>query len=897
MKISSKKKTSRNKENPIRQKTLSTRLIFLFAFIFFVVLSFLVYTVTLSYFPTGIKSWVKTQANVYGYQQFHRKASLVDALIAVPGHLSVRSKLPHILIDIKFKHLEKLRDKREEALKAGILEKSDDDFVPAQIRYGDRSIKVKLRLKGDWTDHLEGNKWSSRIHVSGKDHLFGMRRFSLQHPKTRGFQSEVLFFETLRKYGIIAPRYIFVKVTFNGDDIGIMALEEHFSKELLEHNARKEGVIVKFDESLVWAATDGANRGFGGVYDNVDNAHIDAFRSNKVNETPALRHEYAVAVGLLRSFLADRLTASDVFNTQQLGGFIAVAEFYRALHAVRWHNLRFYLNPLSMKMEPIGFDGDVNHPSRSLTPLYKREPILTKMMTDPKLFQSYQHVLKKIVTDYQSGELVEFLKTAEEDVLSQLRKEFFFLDHFNYDQLNTHINTIARDFKLSDIQSEKYPQHIFAYLIDEKGVPTLEIFNALPFDIEIESVTWKARDGNTFPFKTIDLPSFPFTIDARQSFSNPIGLRIENYQTPPVQNPELEIVSRIKGSKARRIETAKQYFSLLSSSVLPDMDIDELLKNNSFLYLHDPKTISVKKGEWVVTESIVVPKGYNLLIPEGVILRFDTSGALISYGKLDFKGTIDNPITLSGQNNKQAGEDSTWQGLSVMNADESSTLSYTHILNTTGIHQGNWRLTGGITFYKSDVTLSNCTFMENKCEDAINVIRSNFKFDNILIKNCTSDAFDSDFSTGEVSFGTFQDIGLAGGGDGIDLSGSNVVMNNCQFIRINDKAISVGEKSFLDAQEIEISDAGSAIVSKDGSRARITKALIKGSRVASLMTYIKKPEYGPTVLTAEKTTIEGSQRNAIAQEGTELILNGKKISVEKIDVDNLYDTVMKPGLK
>ncbi|MGV7224014.1 MAG: right-handed parallel beta-helix repeat-containing protein [Nitrospinales bacterium] len=897
MKIDPKKQISRDKEKPVSQKTLSTKLIFLFAFIFFVTLSVLVYTVTLNYFPTGIKSWVKAQANVYGYQQFHRKASLVDALIAVPGYLSAPSKLPHLRIDIKFKHLEKLRNKRDEALKAGILETSDDDFVPAQIRYGDRNIKVKLRLKGDWTDHLEGNKWSSRIHVSGKDHLFGMRRFSIQHPKVRGFQSEVLFFETLQKYGILAPRYFFVKVTLNGDDIGIMALEEHFSKELLEHNARKEGVVVKFDESLVWAATDGVNRGFGGVYDDVNNAHIDAFRSKKVNETPVLKHEYAVAVGLLRSFLADRVTASDVFDAQKLGGFIAVAEFYRALHAVRWHNLRFYLNPLSMKMEPIGFDGDVNHPSGSLKPLYKQEPIIEKIMADPKLFQSYQHVLKKIVTEYQSGELVEFLKAAEEDVLAQLRKEFIFLDHFNYDQLNNHINTIAREFKPSDIQFEKYPQHIFAYRIDENNTPNLELFNTLPFDVDVESMTWKDQDGNTFPFESPGLPSFPFTIEARQPFSNLNGFRLDNYQTPPVQNLELKIVSRIKGSMVQRIETAKQYYPLLASSVLPDMDIDELLKNNSFLYLHDPKTISVKKGEWVVTESIVVPKGYNLLVPEGVILRFDTSGALISYGKLDFKGTIDNPITLSGQNNKQAGEDGTWQGLSVMNADDRSTLSYTHILNTTGIHQGNWRLTGGVTFYKSDVTLTNCTLTGNKCEDAINVIHSNFEFDNILIKNCASDAFDSDFSAGKVSFGAFQDIGLAGGGDGIDLSGSNVVMNNCQFLHIGDKAISVGERSFLDAQGIEISDAGSAIVSKDGSRVTITSASIKESRVASLMTYIKKPEYGSAVLTAEKISIEGSQRNAIAQKGTELTLNGEKIKVEEIDVDNLYDTVMKPGLK
>ena len=55
-----------------------------------------------------------------------------------------------------------------------------------------------------------------------------MRRFSIQHPATRGYQGEVIFQETLRRLGVLTPRYFFVDVIINGDDIGIMALEEHF---------------------------------------------------------------------------------------------------------------------------------------------------------------------------------------------------------------------------------------------------------------------------------------------------------------------------------------------------------------------------------------------------------------------------------------------------------------------------------------------------------------------------------------------------------------------------------------------------------------------------------------------------------------------------------------------
>jgi len=863
----------------------------------FLVISLGVYKITLSYFPTGVKSWIKSQASAYGYQFFHRKASLIKALLVAPKHLSTRSNLPYIHIDMKFKHLEKLRAKREEALKRGVLVTSADDFVPAQIRIGDRNIKVKLRLKGDWTDHLEGYKWSSRVHVKGKDQLFGMRRFSIQHPKTRGYQSEILFFETLKRYGVLTPRYFFVRVSFNGDDVGIMALEEHFSKELLEHNGRKEGVIVKFDESLVWAATDGVNRGFGGIYDNVYNAHIDSFRSGKVMASPTLKRNYAVAVGLLRSFLSGDLKTSEVFDVQQMGGFVAVAEFYRTLHAVRWHNLRFYLNPITMKLEPIGFDGDIHQPTGSWHALHHKEPILAKMMQDKKFEQAYQHVLEQIVNDYEAGELVAFLKDIEVERLAQLRKEFYFLDNFNYSRLADHINLLLQGFKPSESHYEKYPQHIFAYIIGLGHSPYLELSNALPADIEVVSIVWKDSSGNSFPFKTKQSLTFPIRLEAQQPENTGNSLAIPFINTTAEQKLKMEIATRIKGTKTFRRQIATQYYPLLERPVLPSVDIDEVLNRNPFLYLQAANIIAVRPGDWAVEDRIIVPEGYSFFIPGGVVLRFGITGSLVSYGDLQFEGSQSKPIVLTGQNSTASDKEGTWQGLVVFNASKRSILSYTSISNTSGINRNEWQLTGGTTFYKSDVNLINCTLTGTTGEDTLNIIHSDFKLNNVMIKNCASDAFDSDFSTGEILSSIFQDIGLAGGGDGVDFSGSNVVMKNSQFLKINDKAISVGERSVLQAEKINIVDAGSAVVSKDASEVTLKDISIKGSRLASLMTYMKKPEYGPSKLVAQNVMIEGGQRQTLAQEDTELVLNGKKVKTEKVDVDNLYKTVMKSGLK
>jgi hypothetical protein len=77
-------------------------------------------------------------------------------------------EIPHIYINIKFKHYQKLIKKREEALVRGFLITTPDSYIPATIQHKGSIYKIKLRLKGDLRDHWQGDKWSFRIHMKGK---------------------------------------------------------------------------------------------------------------------------------------------------------------------------------------------------------------------------------------------------------------------------------------------------------------------------------------------------------------------------------------------------------------------------------------------------------------------------------------------------------------------------------------------------------------------------------------------------------------------------------------------------------------------------------------------------------------------------------------------------------
>ena len=72
--------------------------------------------------------------------------------------------------------------------------------------------------------------------------------------------------------------------------------------------------------------------------------------SGKVSE------ELDYAVGLLRAFVRGELLADAVFDVELMARFMAAAEVWRAPHALQWINVRFYYNPLTARLEPIGYD-------------------------------------------------------------------------------------------------------------------------------------------------------------------------------------------------------------------------------------------------------------------------------------------------------------------------------------------------------------------------------------------------------------------------------------------------------------------------------------------------------------------------------------------------------------
>ena len=864
--------------------------------------------------PDFVQRSVVSLERRWGYAFRNYDRALIDKWsIALGSYLREATdgvpEIPELVIDVPFKEMSKIYAKRSDALARGILVQGGDDFVKGEIRIEDATLPIKLRLKGDWNDHLVGRKWSFRIRVRDGEHLFGMRRFSIQNPNTRGFQSEMLFFEVLRQFDVMVPRYRFVDVSLNGDSMGVMALEEFFAKEMLEHNQRKEGVIVRFDESLVWDAKDaisGEDNGWGGAFDHFANATVDGIGSSSIAESPILTKQYAIAAGLMQGFVDGEMKASEVFDVRQLATFIAVADYFGSWHSVAWHNMRFYLNPITLRLEPIPFDATLQDKLEGEQSVMHDEPIVVQMLNDSLVWRAYTEVLQELRDKTLDGSIPSSLMALENEQLPILQSEFRMLGNYPLDYLLPRVESLLADaqavsavsganpnlFVTFENERDEYP--VFAHLgllQNEAEAPQLQIDTAIPRDVVLTAVEW-VSDADEQRISAIQKEILPIALSARGVGSAGARQYLQLAEPPQPEGWVLEVAAGLAGRDWVKTFRPGRIYPALQATPIPRGDVAGQLAIHRFLRLNtELARFEIGSGNWDVTASIIIPQGYSLKIEAGATLSFAADATLISYGMVELAGSAAAPVQLLPLNGES------WPGMIVTGASGRSLLRHVVVRNTTGVSYGDWSLTGGVNFYVSDVEISNSQFLNSLGEDALNIIHSEFTLTEILIDGTASDAFDGDFATGIVSGSRFINVGRAGGGDAVDVSGSQITVVDSYFENVSDKALSVGERSEMDASGITIVNAGTGAAAKDGSVLRFSDSSVQGAAFAGLTAYIKKPEYGPAEVVAEKVSIENAETPVLVQTGSRVVVDGEAVPASDIDVDALYETVMRKGFR
>lgn len=805
--------------------------------------------------------------------------------------------LETLYVEIAPRDLAQIEAKRAEALQLGILLSTGGDYVPATVRVGEQEVPVELRLKGDWINHIAHDKWSFRIRTVGEHYLFGMRVFSIHDPSMRSRLDEWLFLQNARIEGVLAVGYRFVHVVLNGEYQGIYALEEGFSKELLESQQRREGPIIRYDEDLVWE--------YRAFYDDQliprgvnDFYVIDEFQSGRIDADPILSAQRDAAVGLLRGLWSGERAAVEVFDVQAMARFLALSDLWSAPHGLIWHNLRYYYNPVTARLEPIAFDSDALAGELDLVGLprsaFPNEPAMqrTILYGDAQLQAAYVQELERMsrpgyveALEAQLGAQFAALRAALEpevgpDVLSPPWDALRRRQELVRQVLNPH-------------------QMLYAYVQESGLTPILhiDVGNLLELPVEIVGLemdgallpaqtAWVAAESTGSIVETTTPPSDAVILqplDPLAPYMPYVHLQIPRSELGHTADaPRLGIVTRLWGQTATLTQTVlPSYAGPLAQGPLPELPtLAQALDQHPYLQkVEGEDTLYIPGGTWEIDGNLVLPAGLGLRLGPGTTLRFGPETYLLATGPLDFRGSEDAPVVL-----QPSGE--TWQGVVVLQSRAPSSWQYVTVERASAVDQAGWTLTGGVTFYESPIRLAHSRIVDSQGEDGINVIRTQFEFVQSEFGPTVSDAFDGDFVQGTVEGCAFHDVG----GDGIDVSGSDVQVRDVRLLNLGDKGISVGEGSRLTARDVTIETAGFGVVSKDLSQTTLDNVTISDVRLAGLAAYIKKPSYGPATMTANAIAFVDvpPERHTLVQTGSWIDLEGVRIWGTDVDVDALY---------
>ncbi len=757
-------------------------------------------------------------------------------------------------------NLKKFEEKRENAFNLGV-NISDGKWIDGILSYNKKAMPMKARLKGDWLDHLIGKKWSFRIKIKDEYTFKRMKVFSLQNPNSRSFLYEYLAHKIFDKADILTTRYGFTNGFVNGSSVGLYSYEEHFVKQLLEYNLRREGPILKFDENPMWVARAYSKDPKISVKMPYFKAsRIMPFGAGKIIEDTAKLKQFSIAHKLMNQYKSLGSNVSEIFDVEKLAKYWAMIDLTRGSHGTIWHNQRFYYNPVLCKLEPISFDNYTEYfnPENNVNMRFQiaskpnkatKEFLLNNVAFRDSIFLSYYSKYLAMFSDYRY--ITEFIKENQDtidkyipviksefprwnynvdffisrskDVNSKLNALDSYIETKQYKNVRDQIKNKDFDF-VSDISILPSFVNTYGYKISEELMKLdLENYNS----VEIELVGTASNNN-----KTTYLLNEPKMIKA---YLEKPGT--ESIEIPIVKKMD-QIIFKVKNTNKYLYTTITPWQK--STGLSPYQKVKNsfnLSKSNLFKIQGDSLIISAKKH--IVSTKVLVPQHKKLIIEAGAEIDIVNKGSFIAHSAVYALGTAEKPILIHSS-------DSTANGFIVLQANEKSKLNYTTFKNLNTLNYDGWVLTGAVNFYESDVELSNCEFISNQCEDALNIVRSDFKVDKAKFYDIYADAFDSDFCTGELTNSVFDKVD----NDAIDFSASQITISDCEISNISDKGISGGEQSALKVYNTNITNCNIGAASKDLSQVELINVSISNCNYG-LVALRKKPEYGPAKIYTE----------------------------------------------
>ena len=777
------------------------------------------------------------------------------------------SNIKDIKIFIKFKNFEKILKDRETALLNSI--NADPKNVPCKVSDGIKIYECKVRLKGDLADHWHtAKRMSLRIDVKG-GFIHGMKEFSIQQPRTRQFPYDAVFHDINKEFGRLSGNTSkFFSVKVNGESWGMMNAEPIIDEKYIEINEVKRLGVFRISNQKAWAHSK-INDSYQHYFISDPTINISMRGNDKILlENPILNEIYS------HIFFSLSNKDGSVFDRQIMVGNLAYALVWGSLHTLSNANAWYVWNTYERKLEPVLTDQAHWQNTKKYIDSLRELPFEYKIIfkNNPLKKEELYDELIKLDNFFKKNNPIDnvndlknkyfpndqrFIKTPIYENLSYLNK--------NISDVVTKINLLASsDFentKMSKITPKQLEQIDKVSEIFHFSDGTVRIFNLLANEIEVKDIiigNIKNNINRNIP------PSKPESLSFIDIETNLLGYHSDAISVKFIINGIEKIDSNT--------------YSLTKINY----DLDAPKTAEDYCEYNKSENHCTLKGVVNIDESIVFNK--KTIINPGTKINFREGGNLIFNSSVFINGTTKDPVSFDGNG---------FGGIYIKNNNQQiSIIQNSNFNNLATVDTLLKRYTGSINGYGGIFKLMNVNISNGNAEDQLNIINANVTISGLNISSATSDAFDCDFCKGTIKDINFLDVG----GDGLDISGSDLKIIKMYARNIKDKAFSVGEKSLAYIDDAFYDSVATGIAVKDSSVVEASNISLKNVEYDLFMTYIKKPFYnGDTKLEVKEYSVNDESKSnvCVREEGTYLVINNTNCEISEINIDELYQGRMK----
>jgi hypothetical protein len=733
-----------------------------------------------------------------------------------------------IQVDIKFKHLLRIRYLREQALKEKYISSTvKEEEFPAKMTLNGKTHNVKLSLTGlVAVSHLKDpERWSFEVKVRGDDTFQGMKRFAMLSPTARGYLTDWLGLELMKERGLMGLRVDYAHVSMNGKPIGIYYMEERFDKYLVENNRLREGIVFKLEGEL------------------------SAYQESSYMEDPAFKAQILMIKRMWQDVMTGNLPANQFFDMEKVAKAFVICDLMNNKHPLSPQNIRFYFNPVTGLAEPILREWEKLERSEVADlKLFLEKP---KPGTRHFKFVNHEPVLKIIYDN------LEFKKhyVREAEVVTQTK----FLDQLlarNQEKIDLLLNKVYRTWPFYELPTNKLyenqnymrsvlfpeqPQLAAYFNKEDDQALRLSLHNQQYLPVEVTHVSW--RDSVVFyPRQAIVLDTkekeqphfFDFQLPKRFRWSEDDikDLKV-HYQVYGLESDRRSVAV---SPHAVKLEKAGREDNLVRKGNYEDFD---------FIREDAGKTVlTIPAGTWTISEDLVIPAQKRLEIAAGAHIDLVDGAGMISYSPIFAKGREELPVVVLSS-------DSSSRGVSVVRADQRSQLSHVVFDKLAGPGAGGGQLQGAVAFFESPVNIFACTFANGRsAETYLQMVRSDFSIEHSLFRDLAVHALSAEYGAGSIANASFANIG----GNGLSITGSKLKVEHIFLNNIGAEALSAGENSRLDVRWADIRESDTGIAVRGASEVILADALIYGANTG-VATYPQEGAEGTASIEAQRLEI------------------------------------------